>query len=936
MSTKRIFQSGRSRAVLISLALPAALLALSLVLNLGLTHAQSGSASGTIAHYGGVPRAHQVYVAAHSDPHQPPLASTNLATCEGGYSISGLGDGNPHPYFPLEQGTQSSNAAFPSAGDASDLHIRLEKNEDYYGAAGVVITEVTSLFIDEDEAWSRYQSGELDTITPPDSALDAIKASPVYSPQLQVYPAAGTYFYGFSNDVPPFDDPLVRGAFASAIDRERLISETLSGDELPALTLTPPRHFGHVDGYAAGIGRPYSPTVAMDLLAASGYTGTPTITLMVSTSSHHQAVAEAIREMWIETLGITVTLEDLEWSDYLDLLRNGSAAERPGVFRAGWNSDYPDSHNWHHDALGLWGAIARYDNPDYDALVEAAAGEHVTTTRLGLYEQAEATLVMTDTGIVPLYYYVRHSLARPDLVRTYRSFGGQHLDEWSLSGDTRPLEVVWEAPGSLDPALSWDIDYVEQLFLGLTDFDEDGNVVPELATGWEVSPDGTVYTFTMRSDVLWTDGYTVTAHDVEYGVLRSLDPATGSGYAYVLHIIENAQAYNEGSITDPNEVGVEALDDTHVRFTLESPAAYFPVIAGLPPARPQPSWAIEAHGGAWTDPSNIVTNGPYKLAYWDQMPYLRINKWGHGDPLSGATFVFSIEYRNDGGASADNCVITDTMLGGMTYISDTSGFPHTGTGSGPIVWNLGTLAAHSSSEFEVHVQVTAAPSETVTNRAEIATDDPNDQGSAWEKESEWSGHVEGPWMYVNYGDNRVGGAYPVGHTFWITVTDSVGSPKGTAAVSTTVGGGGPGTGWDDGFATESEDWSPSPPDIEPTDWVHYRSDDGYTNAVRVGTISGEVDTATDTASGTIEAPWLATQTLEGYAGGWGFPGWESFTVALDHTGRGDYFVDFSPTDLLPGMNIDALYEELDGDRVINLIWARWRVYLPVGLKNYTP
>ena len=97
----------------------------------------------------------------------------------------------------------------------------------------------------------------------------------------------------------------------------------------------------------------------------------------------------------------------------------------------------------------------------------------------------------------------------------------------------------------------------------------------------------------------------------------------------------NAQEYNEGQVTDPDLVGVEALDTTHIRFTLRGPAAYFPVIAGLWPARPQPQWEIEAHGAAWTDPANIVTNGPYKLMHWDRAPYLRIEKSAEGEPFVG-------------------------------------------------------------------------------------------------------------------------------------------------------------------------------------------------------------------------------------------------------------------------------------------------------------
>jgi uncharacterized repeat protein (TIGR01451 family) len=818
-----------------------------------------------------------------------------------------------NPGFTVDQDDHRTNTP-------SEPHIRLEKNEAYYNAAGVVITEVTSLFVDSNEAWNRYQSGELDTIIPSGSVLGEIKASQVYSPQLHVYPWPCTYSYGFSNDVPPFDDPLVRAAFASAIDRQRLISETLMGDQLPALTFTPPGVFGHVDGYAAGIGRPYSPTLAMDLLTASGYAGEPPITLMFNTSPSHQAIAEAIRQMWIETLGITVTLQDLDNDSYLRLLREGSATERPGVWRLSWCSDYPDANNWHEDALGWWGAGVRYSNPDYFTLVEAAARETVPATRLDLYRQAETYLVMTDTAIAPLYYYVNHRLTRPDLARTYRPFGGQHLDEWSFTGDPRPLKVAWGSPSTLDPALSQDWDYVEQLFLGLTDFDETGNVVPELATGWDVSPDARVYTFTMRSDAFWTDGNPVTAYDVEYGVLRSLDPATGSLYGpYLLGVIENAQAYNQGSITDPDLVGVEALDATHVRFMLNASAAYFPVIAGLAPARPQPRWAIEAHGCGWTAPENIVTNGPYKLVAWEGPPYLRINKGADGEPGAGLEFVFNIAYWNDGATPAENTVITDTMLSGATYITDTSPFTHTGSGTtgDPIVWHLGTLPAHSCGQFDAFVQVTAAVSETITNRAQIATSNPNDQGDPGEKESEWSGHVRWPWMRVNYGHDWVGADYPAGHTFWITVTDSVGTVKATAEITSTPGGG-----WDgDGFQTEWDDWTPEQPDIEPGDWVYFQADDDYSNAILVGTIEGAVDVEDDSVTGPVYATWF-TETLDVECHAWGAPGGapgKSSTAAPD--GSVPYFCQWDPVtewDVLPGQDVAVMYLEPDGDRVINV------------------
>ena len=139
---------------------------------------------------------------------------------------------------------------------------------------------------------------------------------------------------------------------------------------------------------------------------------------------------------------------------------------------------------------------------------------------------------------------------------------------------------------------------------------------PRLAGSWTISPDQQVYTFTLRSDSVWSDGRPITADDVRYGILRTLTSDTGSGYAFVLQMIKNAAGFSSGSITDPAQVGVEALDDTHLKITLERPDPTLLTILSLWVARPMPKWAIETWGEAWTEPSHIVTSGAHRLSEW--------------------------------------------------------------------------------------------------------------------------------------------------------------------------------------------------------------------------------------------------------------------------------------------------------------------------------
>jgi oligopeptide transport system substrate-binding protein len=106
-------------------------------------------------------------------------------------------------------------------------------------------------------------------------------------------------------------------------------------------------------------------------------------------------------------------------------------------------------------------------------------------------------------------------------------------------------------PETLDPALITgqpEGRVANALFEGLLTFNEHGKPQPGMAETQEISEDGRVYTFTMRDGLTWSDGTPLTARDFVASWRRTLDPATGSEYAYQLHYIKNAKAFNEGEI----------------------------------------------------------------------------------------------------------------------------------------------------------------------------------------------------------------------------------------------------------------------------------------------------------------------------------------------------------------------------------------------------
>ena len=185
-------------------------------------------------------------------------------------------------------------------------------------------------------------------------------------------------------------------------------------------------------------------------------------------------------------------------------------------------------------------------------------------------------------------------------------------------------------PTTLDPALPTDVYSVwviHELFPGLTDFDpQSGEVVPRLATGWDTTSDGLTWTFSLRDDVYWAhyDPQTsesvrerlLTAHDVAYAVRRFFDPATAAPMAYAAYAIKNAREINTAEIDDMDALGVQALDDHTVQFTLVEPAAYWPSLMAMIWFSPVPREAIEQHGPEWTEAGNTWTYGPYLLGEW--------------------------------------------------------------------------------------------------------------------------------------------------------------------------------------------------------------------------------------------------------------------------------------------------------------------------------
>lgn len=158
----------------------------------------------------------------------------------------------------------------------------------------------------------------------------------------------------------------------------------------------------------------------------------------------------------------------------------------------------------------------------------------------------------------------------------------------------------------------------------LVDYDKYGVIQPALAETWEVTDDGLIWTFHLREGVKWVDfeGNQVaetTAHDFVSAAQYLLTPENESATANLVYgVIENAEAYFNGEITDFSQVGVKAEDDYTLVYTLNAPVPYFESMVSYICFFPAYGPFLEEMGDQFgTGNSTLLYNGAYLLSEFE-------------------------------------------------------------------------------------------------------------------------------------------------------------------------------------------------------------------------------------------------------------------------------------------------------------------------------
>jgi oligopeptide transport system substrate-binding protein len=303
------------------------------------------------------------------------------------------------------------------------------------------IDQVVLRFLDAEQQLPEYQAGTMDAITLPSADIPRIQADPTYAAEYVTGSNPCTYYYGFNNEELPFSNANLRRAFSQAIDRQSIVENVTRGGQqaaqwfaYPGLNASPTMDLN------PDVGVKFDAAAAQESLAAAlselGYASVDELnaiglTLTYNDTPTHAAIAQAVQQMWAETLGAEVTLSAQESTGYFSRL----SEQYPQMARAGWCQDYSDANNFLYDVFYSQSSQndPGFNNAEFDALVEQARTETDTDVRRDLYAQAENIFSLQEAGIAPIYWYVNNFLIKPYVERAESITGNEAYYLWDIN-----------------------------------------------------------------------------------------------------------------------------------------------------------------------------------------------------------------------------------------------------------------------------------------------------------------------------------------------------------------------------------------------------------------------------------------------------------------------------------------------------------------------
>lgn len=455
----------------------------------------------------------------------------------------------------------------------------------------------------------------------------------------------------------------VRKAIAYAIDREAL-AKSLNDGSVGAEGIIPFKLASNPET-GKDFREDQGSVVAYDVDAAKGYYETALeelnkkslkIDLLYGTNEGDSVIKAAEQiAYYLEEVGFEVNLVAKQKKERLSLLTDGDYE----VCLTRWGPDYADPQTYMDlfVSTNVSNNSGRYNSAEYDKLIADALKTTDMKERWQKFLEAEKVLVEKDNAIVPVFQAGGAMIIRPGVggiefhsaaVDNYRHVFGK--DTLTLITNTDIL--------NLDNQVATDgTSFIAQtMFMGgLTELDESGNPVLDLAESYDVNEDGTVYTFKIRDDANWYNNKgelvaPITAYDFEYSWNRLISDELASEYNWWLDTM-SVDSW-------------KAIDDKTFEVTLSTPSGIFLGCLAFPSVFPINQEFAEAQGNQYATSAETVLNcGPFILDSWTPDYSYEFVK--------NPNYYFADDYTKAGGANKVVFrVLADTQTALMEYEAD--------------------------------------------------------------------------------------------------------------------------------------------------------------------------------------------------------------------------------------------------------------------------
>lgn len=313
--------------------------------------------------------------------------------------------------------TYVGNGPFKMVMYKSRDRLEAVKADTYWDRENIFWEKVVFLMIDnENTEDSAFRTGQVDVT---ESVAVPQMDYWMQRPEFLSVPGLWSYYVGFNNSIPPFDNKLVRKAFSKAIDRE-VIVRRIAKEGTIAGGIVPHGMPSAVDGKTY---REMAPDFvgkrdveeAKRLLSEAGYPGgkgLPAVEYLFNTTDLHKVIGEQMQNQWRQAFNVDVRLQNAEWSVTLGRLKSGDYQ----FARMNWIADYADPLNFLEIfQTGNAKNNPRFSNARFDELIEKARHEGDPVKRQEFFVEAERILVEEECAIAPLYTPHLTVLVRPDI-----------------------------------------------------------------------------------------------------------------------------------------------------------------------------------------------------------------------------------------------------------------------------------------------------------------------------------------------------------------------------------------------------------------------------------------------------------------------------------------------------------------------------------------